>query len=216
MEPTEIKWRRERLELYEKLERSAENGLDREAVLASRELFDFDASGQAIPKEFTFQHDDDAVTVVCAEIPQAAAQQWGNITWEVLAALQGGATESNDMVQTQAVTNLKDVYVGDQSIMHVTLFYTSHPDDLAPRRANEHKSERLAREISLLREMATQFEPIHMVPVNVVLASSGAIMVLFQCVQGEGNQTEQKVKNAASDAEFGVDLLRQAAQKTFP
>ncbi|KAG2783428.1 hypothetical protein Pcac1_g6692 [Phytophthora cactorum] len=35
-------------------------------------------------------------------------------------------------------------------------------------------------------------------------------------VRREGNQTEQKVKNAASDAEFGVDLLRQAAQKTFP
>ncbi|KAF1782593.1 hypothetical protein GQ600_11015 [Phytophthora cactorum] len=215
MEPTEIKWRRERLELYEKLECSAENGLDREAVLASRELFDFDASGQAIPKEFTFQHDDDAVTVVCAEIPQAAAQQWGKLRGST-----GGSARRSYREQRHGADSsgdeFKDVYVGDQSIMHVTLFYTSHPDDLAPRRANEHKSERLAREISLLREMATQFEPIHMVPVNVVLASSGAIMVLFQCVQGEGNQTEQKVKNAASDAEFGVDLLRQAAQKTFP
>lgn len=33
---TEIKWRRERRELYDKLERSAENGLNRDAVLASR------------------------------------------------------------------------------------------------------------------------------------------------------------------------------------
>ncbi|KAG3159729.1 hypothetical protein PI126_g7262, partial [Phytophthora idaei] len=122
MEPTEIKWRRERLELYEKLERSAENGLDREAVLASRELFDFERSYRE---------------------------------------QRHGADSSGDGFEGR-------------------------------------------------------FEPIHMVPVNVVLASSGAILVLFQCVQGEENQTEQKVKNAASHTELGVDLLRQAAQKTFP
>ncbi|ETN10835.1 hypothetical protein PPTG_09902 [Phytophthora nicotianae INRA-310] len=209
METTKTKWRRERVELYERLECSAEYGLDREAVLATRELFDFDASGRAIPKKFTFQNEDDAVRVVCAEIPQLTAQQWGNITQDVLNALHGTATENGDVVETE----LKDVYVSDLDIMHVTLFYTSHPDDLAPRRADEHKSERLSREISLLHQLSSQFKPIWLAPVKVVLASSGAILVLFQCVQGD---KDHKVRNAASNAEFGVDLLRQAAQKTFP
>ncbi|KAE9341231.1 hypothetical protein PF008_g10724 [Phytophthora fragariae] len=221
METTETKWRRERRQIYEKLERSAENGLDRDAVLASRHLFAFDGSGIAVPKQFTFQHEDDAVTVVCAEIPRAAALQWSGITRDVLEALQG---EPN--CETGAVTGLKDVYVSDQDIMHVTLFYTSHPDDLAPRNAlDEPKSERLRREISLLRELATQFEPVHMVPVKVVLAASGAILLLLQCVQGDDDSTGIGERdgawapgslNTGRRAEFSVDLLRQVARGSFP
>ncbi|KAL3665103.1 hypothetical protein V7S43_009735 [Phytophthora oleae] len=181
----ETKWRNERLELYGKLERSAEKGLDHDAVLA--ELFDFDEAGHAVPKEFAFQHEDDAVTVVCEA--------------------------ESDLMQA---SQMKDVYVSDQDIMHVTLFYTSHPDDLAPRRAKELKNERITREISLLRELATHFEPIRMVPVKVVLASSGAILMLFQCIQRDDKDNAQKVSNTGRRAEFGIDLLRQAAQETFP
>ncbi|RLN20577.1 hypothetical protein BBO99_00005663 [Phytophthora kernoviae] len=168
----ETQWRRERQELYSKLERSAENGLNHDAVLASRELFTFDALGQAIPKEFTFQHSNDAVTVVCAEIPRSVAEQWGEITREILQELtefSGG--DSEETTQTQCATNIADVYVSNLDIMHVTLFYTSHPDDLASRDANKHKSERLSREIGLVRELATQFEPIRMTPVKVILAA---------------------------------------------
>ncbi|POM78471.1 Hypothetical protein PHPALM_3992 [Phytophthora palmivora] len=213
MQTNEIKWRRERLELYDKLECSAQNGLSRDAVLASRELFDFDASGQASPKEFTFQHEEDAVTVMCAEIPQAIAQHWGAITGEILKAFAGK--------EMTAVSSLKDVYVSNQSIVHVTLFYTSHPDDLAPRREDELKSERISREISLLRELAAQFEPIWMVPVKVVLAASGAVLVLFQCVQkhSQGDESTayagQWSKNTGNCAEFSVDLLRQTAHEKF-
>ncbi|KAH7461394.1 uncharacterized protein KRP23_14239 [Phytophthora ramorum] len=202
METNEAQWRCERRELYEKLQRSAEKGLNREAVVASRELFTFDASGRAAPKEFAFERQDDAVTVVCAEIPRAAAEQWSVITDEVLEALGGGG---------------EDVYVSDRDIMHVTLFYTSHPDDLAP---SGKKSERLAREISLLRELATQFEPIRMTPAKVVLTASGAVLLLLQCVEGgNGNDDEGNgsvARNAGGHAEFGVDLLRQAAVETFP
>ncbi|KAG7391132.1 thiosulfate sulfurtransferase (rhodanese)-like domain-containing protein 2 [Phytophthora pseudosyringae] len=214
METTETKWRRERLELYEKLERSAQNGLNREAVLASRELFDFDASGRAAPKEFVFQHEDDAVTVVCAEIPQAAARQCGRTTRSVMNAL----SLQDDATNVTAETSVKDVYVSDPGLLHVTLFYTSHPDDLAPTSASERKSERLSREISLLRGLATQFEPIRMVPVKVVLASSGAILMLFQCIHGDRRRGHERgrASNAGSRAEFGVDLLRQGARETFP
>ncbi|KAE9031641.1 hypothetical protein PR003_g13136 [Phytophthora rubi] len=221
METTETKWRCERRQIYEKLERSAENGLDRDAVFASRHLFAFDGSGIAVPKQFAFQHEDDAVTVVCAEIPRAAALQWGGITQEVLKALQG---EPN--CETAAVMDLKDVYVSDQDIMHVTLFYTSHPDDLAPRNVLEElKSERFCREISLLKKLATQFEPVRMVPVKVVLAASGAILLLLQCVQGDddsigsgerGGAWAPGTLNTGRRAEFSVDLLRQVARGSFP
>ncbi|OWY94126.1 hypothetical protein PHMEG_00036230 [Phytophthora megakarya] len=213
METNEIKWRRARLELYEKLEQSAQDGLNRDAVLASRDLFVFDSSGQASPKKFTFEHEDDAVTVVCAEIPQAAVRQWGEITREILQAFQG---------EHGTASKLKDVYMSDQRIMHVTLFYTSHPDDLAPRRPDERKSDRLSREISLLRELTAEFDPIRMVPVKVMLAASGAVLMLFQCVpidkpSGEDRvYAEPKTKNAGSRAEFSVDLMRQTAQEMFP
>lgn len=211
----ETAWRRERQELYRKLERSAENGLNRDAVLASRELFTFDSSGQAAPKQFNFHHEDDAVTVVCAEIPQVAAQAWGGITNEILQALTGDGAEKS---ATCASTNLTGVYVSDQDIMHVTLFYTSHPDDLAPRNADEHKSDRAAREITLLRGMATAFEPIQMSPVKVVLASSGAILLLLECLPDVPSDVRaaQSPANAGLHAEFSIDLLRRAAQQTFP
>lgn len=119
--------------------------------------------------------------------------------------------------------------MGDQDIMHVTLFYTSHPDDLAPRKAqDERKSERLSREISLRRELATQFEPVRMIPVKVVLAASGAVLLLLQCVEGDGDSTSgvkqgeecatggRKPLNAGRRAEFSVDLLRQAARDKLP
>ncbi|KAK1929157.1 hypothetical protein P3T76_015285 [Phytophthora citrophthora] len=105
---------------------------------------------------------------------------------------------------------MKDMYVIDQDIMYVTLFYTSHPDDLAPRNVVGHKNERITREIALLRELAVHFVPIRMVPVKVVLASSGAILMLFQCVlkEDEGSiLADLKVKNAGRRAEFGFDLL---------
>ncbi|KAF4317789.1 hypothetical protein JM18_005043 [Phytophthora kernoviae] len=219
----ETQWRRERQELYSKLERSAENGLNHDAVLASRELFTFDALGQAIPKEFTFQHSNDAVTVVCAEIPRSVAEQWGEITREILQELtefSGG--DSEETTQTQCATNIADVYVSNLDIMHVTLFYTSHPDDLASRDANKHKSERLSREIGLVRELATQFEPIRMTPVKVILAASGSILLLLECLPNDEFGDERRVhaeptaKNVGENAEFSVDLLRQTAQQTLP
>ncbi|GMF40937.1 unnamed protein product [Phytophthora fragariaefolia] len=194
-------------------------------MCAGRELFVVDASGRASPRRFAFQHADDAVTVVCAEIPRAAALRWGGLTREVLEALQGDTTEGCEVTKAEEVANLKDVYVSDQDIMHVTLFYTSHPDDLAPRNALESKSERLDREISLLRKLATRFEPFHMSPVKVVLAASGALLLLLQCVQGDGNScgertdTEEcarKPLNAGHHAEFSVDLLRQTARDELP
>ncbi|KAG6622947.1 cAMP-specific 3' [Phytophthora cinnamomi] len=220
METTEDKWRRERRELYAKLERSAESGLNRDAVLASRDLFAFDESGRAVPKQFAFQHEGDAVTVVCAEIPRSAALQWGGITRQVLNALRGKTRESCG----GGATDLKDVYVSDQDIMHVTLFYTSHPDDLAPRKENESKSERIDREVTLLRELAMPFDPVRMTPVKVVLAASGAILLLLQCIQADDDSNDeqnrafagQRPLNAGRHAEFSVDLLRQEARETFP
>ncbi|KAG7397866.1 thiosulfate sulfurtransferase (rhodanese)-like domain-containing protein 2 [Phytophthora boehmeriae] len=216
----ETQWRRGRQELYNKLERSAENGLNHDAVLASRELFTFDALGRAAPKAFSFQHDDDAVTVVCAEIPRSAAEQWGEITREVLQELSTVSKEnSEEPTQTKSLANIVDVYVSDLDIMHITLFYTSHPDDLAPRDAHEHKSERLSREIALVKELATQFETIRMAPVKVVLAASGAILLLLECLPSDefgGQRRKPAEKNDGGNAEFSVDLLREAAKQTLP
>ncbi|RLN48722.1 hypothetical protein BBJ28_00001469 [Nothophytophthora sp. Chile5] len=212
----EAQWRRARQALYEQLERSAEGGLNSDAVQASRcPQQGRDPGGEILIRL------DDAVTVVCAEIPRAAAQQWQGITTAVVAAVRGepkGTGTRSDRVGTTA----ESVYVSDPDVMHVTLFYTSHPDDLAPRNPGERKADRIEREVTQLRELATKFAPFRVTPVKVVLAASGAILLLLQCLNIDNMDTHrdsqalEAVKNAGSHAEFSVDLLRQEAQEFFP
>ncbi|KAG1694507.1 hypothetical protein DVH05_021311 [Phytophthora capsici] len=46
----------------------------RQGKMSAWELFDFDESGHAVPKEFTFQHEDDAVTVANALVAPGRSQ----------------------------------------------------------------------------------------------------------------------------------------------
>jgi hypothetical protein len=91
-----------------------------------------------------------------------------------------------------------------------------------PLEKNERKSDRLSHEVALLRELAAEFDPIHAAPVKVVLAASGAIILLLECVESDTEDGERSgssellARNAGSKAEFGVDLLRQAAQEKLP
>lgn len=157
-------------------------------------------SERVVPRLFDLPSVEDAVTVLVAEIPTGMAEILHQAALEVLQAL-GPSEEPSPTT-----------YVSEKDIMHMTLFYTSHPDDLS----TQPKLKRIPQEIALLRKLATQFEPFDVIPVKVTLAASGAVLLLFECESDGKCQDSTSMVNAGCAAEFSVDLIRHRARQTFP
>lgn len=149
------------------------------------------------PKPYVFAHEDDGVALICAEIPDDAAKVCHGIGEELIALLPTRQHE-------EAVG-----YVNALDLMHITLFHTSHPEDLAPR-ANTRR----AADIAQLGAMLTRFSSFQVKPVRVLLASSGAVIMLFECMNGESSG-ESSPSYINAHQEFSVDHLRRVAKETF-
>lgn len=157
-----------------------------------------------MPKPYVFPHEDDCVALICAEIPHDAARVCHGVGEELIALLPRLADGS-------AVG-----YVNERDLMHITLFHTSHPDELTP-----HAKMRRATDIEQLREMLQGFAKFRVQPVRVLLASSGAIIMLFQCLD-DADDGGSEVASASggtafvnANREFSIDYLRKAAKETF-
>ncbi|KAG3141333.1 hypothetical protein PC128_g25003, partial [Phytophthora cactorum] len=97
--------------------------------------------------------------------------------------------------------------VTPRELMHVTLFHTSHPGDLAP-----NARLRFPQDVAQLKTMCTRITPFRMAPVKVLMTSSGAIIMLFQCLPAIEILSDDVVN---AHAEFSVDHIRRVAKETF-
>lgn len=149
------------------------------------------------PKPYVFPNDDDGVALICAEIPPPAAKVCHELAQELLALLPR-------LDDGSAVA-----YVNELDLMHITLFHTSHPDELAP----NAKSRRSA-DIAQLTAMLEKFTAFYVKPVRVLLASSGAVIMLFECLSDGSDDTSSRTFINAHQ-EFSVDHLRKTAKETF-
>ncbi|TYZ57242.1 hypothetical protein PybrP1_008799, partial [[Pythium] brassicae (nom. inval.)] len=203
----EAQWRQQRAQLYVQLCESGKQGLNRDAVLATRQHFT--PGNTFAPKPYAFPRDDDCVALICAEIPADAARVCHSVGEELVALLSrrpdGGAVG----------------YVNERELMHITLFHTSHPNELVPRAKT-----RRAADTAQLRDMLRGFAKFRVKPVRVLLASSGAIIMLFECQDDAGDTDTDDGSDAAAvttsgsafvnaNREFSVDRLRKAAKETF-
>uniref|UniRef100_K3WW43 Uncharacterized protein n=1 Tax=Globisporangium ultimum (strain ATCC 200006 / CBS 805.95 / DAOM BR144) TaxID=431595 RepID=K3WW43_GLOUD len=194
----EAQWRQARQELYTHLYESGKQGLNRDAVATTRKYF---IPGPVfMPKPYEFEHEDDGVGLICAEIPREAALKCHAMGEELIALLP--KRENDDAVG----------YVNELDLMHITLFHTSHPFDLAP-----HANTRREADIEQLKQMLSGFSSFQVKPVRVLLASSGAVILLFECLSDEppapGTQPSATCVNA--NQEFSVDHMRRVAKETF-
>ncbi|RLN48721.1 hypothetical protein BBJ28_00001468 [Nothophytophthora sp. Chile5] len=191
----EAQWRQQRAELYEELYRGGQKPLNRAAVLATRAHFTPGATLE--PKPYVLPSEDDMVALICAVIPPAMAQRCRKI-----------GEQLTELLPREPETDNAVAYVNRLDLMHVTLFHTSHPEDLAP-----NAKSRRAADVAQLTAMGTHFAPIRMAPVKVILASSGAVILLFQCLPTADAAFSEDVVNA--NTEFSVDHLRRVAKETF-
>jgi hypothetical protein len=144
------------------------------------------------------------VSLVAAIVPSGAAEMIYAVGADVIALLP-----------REQDTGFATGYVNDLEQMHVTLFHTSHPDALAPNAKARHPQD-----VAQLRELARRFKPFQVSPVRVLLASSGAVVMVYECLPatpaqlvGCGVDDNGEAENA--HAEFSVDHLRRVAKETF-
>lgn len=151
-----------------------------------------------VPKPYVFPSDDDCVALICAEIPRDAAQVVHRVGAELIDLLprrtDGGAVG----------------YVNELELMHITLFHTSHPDELAP-----NAKARRSADIAQLTAMLERFGSFEIKPVRVLLASSGAVIMLFECLNTDSSASTAARSFVNANREFSVDHLRKAAKETF-
>lgn len=148
----------------------------------------------------------DAVSLIAAIVPSEAAKMIHSIGKEIV-----------DLLPREPETDYATGYVNELEQMHVTLFHTSHPDDLAPNAKARHPED-----IVQLQALAQQFAPFQVSPVRVMLTPSGAIIMVYKCQQATPEQLASCGRGANSGrylnehAEFSVDHLRRAAADSFP
>ncbi|CAH0479178.1 unnamed protein product [Peronospora belbahrii] len=190
----EALWHQQRAKLYEELYTDGKIGLNRESVRKTRQHFTSGATLESKPYHFSTENN--GVALICAPIPKEMAERCHVI-----------GTQLTDLLPREIETNNAVACVTRRDLMHITLFHTSHPGDLAPN-ARLH----FAQDIAQLKAMCMHLAPFQMVPVQILMASSGAIIMLFQCCPA--NETlHDDVINA--HAEFSVDYIRLMAKKTF-
>lgn len=142
-------------------------------------------------KPYTLPSDDDCVTLICAKVPDQTSRRWSSMGQEVMALLDG-----------EARGDYAPYYVNKHEFMHVTLFHTSHPAEYAPNAKSRCESD-----IAQLRTMAAGFQPFRMKPVRVLLASSGALILVYECLPSSDA--------TGLNQEFSVDHLRRVGKEMF-
>lgn len=142
-------------------------------------------------KPYALPSEDDCVTLICAKVPDLTSRRWNAIGQEVMALLDG--EDRGDYAP---------YFVNKHEFMHVTLFHTSHPAELAP-----NAKIRCESDIAQLREMASGFQPFRMKPVRVLLASTGALIMVYECLPS--------TYAVGFNQEFSVDHLRRVGKETF-
>jgi hypothetical protein len=140
-----------------------------------------------------FPSENDGVALICAPIPV-----------EMAARCHAIGKQLTDLLPREPETDNAVACVTRRELMHITLFHTSHPGDLAP-----NARLRFPQDVEQLKAMCKCFAPFRMAPVKVLMASSGAIVMLFQCLPADA----AKVVNA--HAEFSVDHIRRVAKESF-
>ncbi|EGZ04594.1 hypothetical protein PHYSODRAFT_566822 [Phytophthora sojae] len=189
----EAQWRQQRAELYEELYEGGKKALNREGVRRTRQNFTPGATLESKP--YVFPSKNDGVALICAPIPVEMAQRCHAI-----------GKQLTDLLPRETETNNAVACVTRRELMHVTLFHTSHPGDLAP-----NAKLRFPQDVAQLNTMCTRFAPFRMAPVKVLMASSGAMIMLFQCLPAT-----EKISGVVNEhAEFSVDHIRRVAKETF-
>ncbi|EEY62276.1 uncharacterized protein PITG_14207 [Phytophthora infestans T30-4] len=190
----EAHWRQQRAKLYEELYEGGKKDLNREGVRKTRQNF---TTGRTLEsKPYVFSSENDGVGLVCAPIPLDMAERCHSI-----------GRELTDLLPREPETDNAVACVTPQGLMHVTLFHTSHPGDLAP-----NAKVRFPQDVAQLKTMCTRISPFRMEPVKVLMASSGAIIMLFQCLPANEKLSDDVVN---AHTEFSVDYIRSVAKETF-
>ncbi|KAL3665104.1 hypothetical protein V7S43_009736 [Phytophthora oleae] len=192
--PEEAQWRQQRSELYEELYEGGKKALNRESVRKTRQNFVPGPTLESKPYEFPTEND--GVALICAPIPV-----------EMATLCHAIGTELTNLLPREPETNNAVACVTHRELMHITLFHTSHPGDLAP-----NARLRFPQDVAQLKEMCAHFAPFRMAPVKVLMASSGAIIMLFQCLPATDKLGDDVVN---AHTEFSVDHIRRVAKETF-
>lgn len=196
----EQQWKLARDELYQRLVHDGKKGLSTEAISSSRwvvfvlrsrvqtyRLFNrqaFTDNGQAFtPKPYAFPSVTDAVGLVCAEIPPSFASVCRRIGGELI-----------DLITKETPS----AYVNEVDTMHMTLFHTSHPEELM-----RDARSRQQNDIIILRTLLHGIGPLHLTPFRVVLCSSGAIILLYHLLADDINDA------------YTIDRLRVESASVF-
>ncbi|OWZ18172.1 hypothetical protein PHMEG_0007787 [Phytophthora megakarya] len=190
----EAQWRQQRAELYEELYEGGKDALNRESVRKTRQNFTLGLTLESKP--YVFPSENDGVALICAPIPVEMAERCFAI-----------GTELADLLPREPDTNHAVACVTPRELMHITLFHTSHPGDLAP-----NAKLRFPQDVEQLKTMCLRFSPFRMAPVKVLMASSGAIIMLFQCLPAVEKLSDDVVN---AHTEFSVDHIRRTAKETF-
>lgn len=164
----------------------------------------FTTGKEFTPGRYQLPSETDAVSLVAAIVPSGAAEMIHSVGADVIALLP-----------REEGTGNATGYVNELEQMHVTLFHTSHPDALAPGAKARHPQD-----IAQLRELARRFKPFQASPVRVILTSSGAVVMVYECLPATPEQLAScdvvdggEVVN--EHAEFSVDHIRRVAKETF-
>ncbi|KAG2783238.1 hypothetical protein Pcac1_g6685 [Phytophthora cactorum] len=190
----EAQWRQQRAGLYEELYEAGKKALNREGVRKTRQNF---TPGPTLEsKPYMFPTENDGVALICAPIPIEMAERCHAV-----------GKELTDLLPREPETGNAVACVTPRELMHVTLFHTSHPGDLAP-----NARLRFPQDVAQLKTMCTRITPFRMAPVKVLMTSSGAIIMLFQCLPAIEILSDDVVN---AHAEFSVDHIRRVAKETF-
>ncbi|CEG38079.1 uncharacterized protein PHALS_08174 [Plasmopara halstedii] len=190
----EAQWRQEREDLNRKLHENGKQFLDRKGIEKTRQKFRLGPTLES--KRYIFSSDSDGVAIICLPIPKMMAKRCYAI-----------GKELTELLPRERETGNAVAYVTRLELMHVTLFHTSHPNDIAPN-ARRH----FPQDVAQLKTMCTRIAPFRMIPVKVLMTSTGAIVMLFECLSSIEKLSNQLIN---MHAEYSIDYIRHAAKKTF-
>ncbi|TMW59389.1 hypothetical protein Poli38472_004458 [Pythium oligandrum] len=186
MSEEEAVWKREREATYEDLYRSGRAGVSPEGIAHARSYF-YLKDKEYVCRPYVFPTESDAVYLVAAEIPADFAR----VCRELGDDLVG-------LIPRVSGTDDATGYVNDQATMHMTIFHTSHPDEMMPN-AKSRKEDQIAK----VHELASRFPPLPLKPHRIVLCSSGAIILLYEAIE-----------DGVADP-YTIDRLRKLAREEF-
>lgn len=178
-------------QLHEELTSLAEKGLDEAKIQEYRTYFDC-SDPNGIPREYPhhYLNSTDRIQLVCAPMPKEMAAICRR-TGELLASI----------LQPEDVKNW--IHVNEEEAMHMTLFHTSHPKDLAPNALHRYEEQ-----TQTLERFLKAYSPFEIIAKRVVITREGTILMLFDGVSDDEEQPY--------DLSCSVDLIRNEAPQYFP